>query len=417
MRNLFKILLIVSFFSITSICNARLKAVSLWSPGLDSQNEIGFAVGDGGIIYKTTNGGSFWFLTNDTAINAGLNSVFTISGSIALAVGNNIIIKTTNGGFNWSQFSGFGSNLNSIYFLNSDTGIAVGTGGKILRTSNQGVNWVTISSPVGDDLNSVYFYKIPPPLYYAGVISGDNGKILVSIPSGLSWGPFPFPSSSYDLTSIAITGYTSPNFSAVVSSTSGIIFKTSNTGNNWSADTLTSASLNSIVFKTTNIGITVGNSGKIFRTENGGTSWTSITSPANLLNLYSVFFLDPFEGWACGGSDIIMHSTNSGVNWTTQHVGIETVSTLVPTDFSLKQNYPNPFNPSTSFEFDIPKRGPVRLILYNSIGQFVSELYNGDLSPGTYKVTSSFSSLPSGIYFYSLYGYKTRQTKRMVLVK
>ena len=66
----------------------------------------------------------------------------------------------------------------------------------------------------------------------------------------------------------------------------------------------------------------------------------------------------------------------------------------IPEYFSLSQNYPNPFNPTTKIKFDIPNfplikgvRGmPVRLTIYDILGQEVATLVNQQLKPGTYEV-------------------------------
>ncbi|MFA5010356.1 MAG: hypothetical protein WC644_00245 [Ignavibacteria bacterium] len=36
-------------------------------------------------------------------------------------------------------------------------------------------------------------------------------------------------------------------------------------------------------------------------------------------------------------------------------IGIRSVSSVVPLEYSLSQNYPNPFNPGTVIRFDIQK--------------------------------------------------------------
>jgi photosystem II stability/assembly factor-like uncharacterized protein len=75
---------------------------------------------------------------------------------------------------------------------------------------------------------------------------------------------------------------------------------------------------------------------------------------------------------------------------------------VVPTKFVLYQNYPNPFNPSTNIRYDLPFDGRVSLIIYNVIGEVVSELVNENNLAGIYEVEFKLNDLPSGIYFYSL---------------
>ncbi len=89
----------------------------------------------------------------------------------------------------------------------------------------------------------------------------------------------------------------------------------------------------------------------------------------------------------------------------------------IPNKFELKQNYPNPFNPTTSINFDIPKAGYTRLTVYNSMGQLVATLVDGELSAGTHDIQFNASELASGIYMYKLENGTNVDTKKMTLVK
>ncbi len=86
--------------------------------------------------------------------------------------------------------------------------------------------------------------------------------------------------------------------------------------------------------------------------------------------------------------------------------------------FGLFQNYPNPFNPATEISYSLPKTVNVSLNVYNVLGQKVATLVNNKLEhAGNYKVTFNASSLPSGIYFYTLQAGSFRATKKMVVLK
>jgi hypothetical protein len=101
----------------------------------------------------------------------------------------------------------------------------------------------------------------------------------------------------------------------------------------------------------------------------------------------------------------------------TGNIGITPISTEIPKKFELKQNYPNPFNPVTNIEFDIAKTSPVKLIIYNSVGQEVTTLINQELKPGSYKYDFNADKLPSGAYFYRLIAGDFVKTNKMILVK
>ncbi|MDP3830118.1 MAG: YCF48-related protein, partial [Ignavibacteriaceae bacterium] len=62
---------------------------------------IGYIVGDGGTIIKTSNSGDNWVLQNSGTKNL-LNSVSFVNEALGFAGGNNgCIVKTENGGNTW----------------------------------------------------------------------------------------------------------------------------------------------------------------------------------------------------------------------------------------------------------------------------------------------------------------------------
>ena len=82
-------------------------------------------------------------------------------------------------------------------------------------------------------------------------------------------------------------------------------------------------------------------------------------------------------------------------------IGIQPISSNVPSEFSLQQNYPNPFNPTTNIKFNIPKRDNVTLKVFNILGKEVATLVKENLKAGTYEVKFDGGNLSSGIYFYT----------------
>ncbi|NOY07073.1 MAG: T9SS type A sorting domain-containing protein [Chlorobi bacterium] len=88
-----------------------------------------------------------------------------------------------------------------------------------------------------------------------------------------------------------------------------------------------------------------------------------------------------------------------------------------PGIFALEQNFPNPFNPSTNIRFSIPRRSFVSLKIYNSLGTIVLHPVKEYRDAGTYDVFIDASTLPSGIYYYTLTDGSNTTTKTMVLMK
>ena len=85
-------------------------------------------------------------------------------------------------------------------------------------------------------------------------------------------------------------------------------------------------------------------------------------------------------------------------------------------DFHL-QNYPNPFNSSTKISFELSVPSEVKLTIYNSLGQEVSELVNGWLPAGQHSVQWNAQNMPGGIYVYWLATKEGIKTKKMLLLK
>ena len=88
-----------------------------------------------------------------------------------------------------------------------------------------------------------------------------------------------------------------------------------------------------------------------------------------------------------------------------------------PSGYALSQNYPNPFNPSTTINFDIPKDGNVSIKLFDISGKEVETIVNEVKTAGYYTINFNASSLPSGIYFYTLNADNYSAVKKMMLVK
>jgi hypothetical protein len=93
------------------------------------------------------------------------------------------------------------------------------------------------------------------------------------------------------------------------------------------------------------------------------------------------------------------------------------VDVTAPLSFNLEQNYPNPFNPSTNIKYSVPESGNVKLAVYNTVGEEVAVLVNGNIESGIHEVSFNASNLPSGVYLYKLQSANSIQTKKMMLLK
>jgi hypothetical protein len=93
------------------------------------------------------------------------------------------------------------------------------------------------------------------------------------------------------------------------------------------------------------------------------------------------------------------------------------VDQLIPVEFRLDQNYPNPFNPSTTIRYGLPNRSQVTLTVFNTLGQQVATLVNGEQEAGYHEVRFDAGGLSSGVYFYRLQAGNFVETRKLLLVR
>jgi hypothetical protein len=96
---------------------------------------------------------------------------------------------------------------------------------------------------------------------------------------------------------------------------------------------------------------------------------------------------------------------------------VEDENTINPPKEFLLNNYPNPFNPQTKINFYLPERTFVKLKVFDLLGNELETLLNEEKKAGNYEVVFNGSSLPSGVYFYTVQTADFNQTKKMVLLK
>jgi len=181
-------------------------------------SNIGYAVGDHGLILKTTNGGGGFSQQIGTSNN--LNSVYFINENIGFAVGTGTLLKTTDGGNSWVNHS-ISNNwiFFSVYFTNDSTGFILANNATIFKTTDAGNNW--ISQPNGTNYN-LFSMHFPDPMI--GYCVGDFGTVIKTTDGGIEW--FDVSTSSLNrLNSVYFTdviiGYVVGNYSTILKTTNG----------------------------------------------------------------------------------------------------------------------------------------------------------------------------------------------------
>ena len=118
--------------------------------------------------------------------------------------------------------------------------------------------------------------------------------------------------------------------------------------------------------------------------------------------------------------------------WVTDQTGLYRIFSTDPSDqearkatlpvtSDLQPNYPNPFNSSTQIPYRVSAPGPVRLVIYNVLGQPVRTLVDAIQAAGAYQVPwdgrdHRGARVANGVYLYRLQaGAVTRVRKMLVL--
>jgi len=75
----------------------------------------------------------------------------------------------------------------------------------------------------------------------------------------------------------------------------------------------------------------------------------------------------------------------------------ERSDTALPISFQIA-SYPNPFNSELRLRFDIPDAGPLRVEIFNLLGQRVALLHDAPVTAGTFQVNWRADGIASGMY-------------------
>jgi photosystem II stability/assembly factor-like uncharacterized protein len=102
----------------------------------------GWVVGDGGVIFHTSNRGKKWKLQH-TGVKTKLRAITCTSEKHCWAVGDEgIILITSDEGESWERIkAGVSERLEAVEFIDSKIGWAVGDNGLVIRTQDGGRTW------------------------------------------------------------------------------------------------------------------------------------------------------------------------------------------------------------------------------------------------------------------------------------
>ncbi len=122
---------------------------------------IGYAAGEAGAIFNTTDGGGVWTQQTSGTIRE-FTAVHAVTPDTAWAVGvNGLVVRTTNGGSTWdSLYLGTLHHFSHIQFVDALTGWISGgdnTHATILHTTDGGATWVMQDAGTNNYLYGFFF--------------------------------------------------------------------------------------------------------------------------------------------------------------------------------------------------------------------------------------------------------------------
>ncbi len=100
----------------------------------------------------------------------------------------------------------------------------------------------------------------------------------------------------------------------------------------------------------------------------------------------------------------------------------EASAPVAPSASSLEPNHPNPFNGTTKIPYRLAVAGPVRLVIYNTLGQPVRTLVEEFQTAGSYEVRwdgrdQQGAAVATGVYLSRLSNPGGVQTRRLLLLR
>ncbi len=219
--------------------------------------------GSSNLLRYTTNGGTSW-LTPQTAPSHGTKSIAFGSPTVGVAVGTGgQIIRTTDGGANWAMVvSGVSQSLFGVTYADSVNVVAVGNN-RIIRSTDGGQSWSIAWSPVS--LLWDVMAASQQVIVAVGAKSG-RGVVFRSTDRGVQWDSVVAVSSSY----LIAVSFCSPDTGFALTWDGGV-FRTVNGGSSWDSLTVMppGAGVSSIAVSSPLAGMISGDRGMVYYTSKG----------------------------------------------------------------------------------------------------------------------------------------------------
>lgn len=360
---------------------------------------IGIAVGDAGIILRSTDGGLAWSQTMavDTIDFRSVGFWDELNG-IALATKD--LYVTEDAGISWNRVLGMNQLYFAIELFGGGKAIIAGESGNMYEYSTSDHSLTQISQ-LADGVLFNHMSFVNDTVGYANFQHGAIVELYKTVDGGVNWVKVD-QSSDNLITIVEDIKFVTENIGFRGGWYSPHLQKTMDGGRNWSQmelDTAQSQFWSSlydfhILFDQPYTYYACGWYGDIFRSVDGGRIWKELESPVpSSTILRSIFFVDDFIGWVVGDNGTILRTTNGGGLVATDNIREEQLKV-----------YPNPVVDYLIIE-DIEKLNIDQIELFDQSGKLLrtfnptNKLSMKSLETGNYILKIQ---CPSGVLVYNI---------------
>ena len=246
--------------------------LDLYSVAFTADGSRGWAVGDGGTIFRTDDRGTTWTMQS-SAVASALLKIAVIDAQKACAVGEHgVVVCTEDGGATWAVKKFEDLVFFDVVFTDPNHGWAVGEFSTAVRTTDGGKTW-NVQTGGKRVVTFDPYFAIVFENASNGLVLGLNGIDMQTTDGGNTWktGTLPDQHRSFYAAAIVPSGGSNVYYAGGEDGMTARIVdaKVIPTA------TVTSNSLTSVAFSA-NFGLAVGLSGTIVRSEDGGQNWTQL---------------------------------------------------------------------------------------------------------------------------------------------
>ena len=409
------LLLALMLFSFGNLCFGQWAIQS--SPTTNNLNDVsfldaklGFAVGDGGTVIRTINGGQTWkrisFPESVNLVSVALpdTGIVIITTSIN-ENGEAAVYSSSNGGTTWVKTL---QDSRTFYAAATPAKHIFSTSSKIYESADNGKTWVSRA-----DINSTSSYSaIEFPDVQHGTVAGNisgfvtySAMFLRSQDNGTTWYasyPYDFPnangfSAMSVLSADSVFMFTnfynrfSPGDSSQLIFLSNFRLRRSLSDPEWHFNAKTVVSsfqdrINTCKFFRTGVAYTAGEKGSIYRSTNFGKKWSAEFT--NKLPVNDIYMVNENTGYAVGDGGLILKRDTA-------------IKKLSPQMIAVKA-FPNPVKDKASLSFTLTEPTMIAVQVTGERGNAVLNIPAKNYEKGLQQISLQVANLQRGLYHVNL---------------